>query len=44
MSNTRLSSPDHDATAEILRLKRKLAATHQKLDEARVGHSRKKIP
>jgi hypothetical protein len=38
--------PDLDAspsTAEILRLKRKLAATHQELDEAHVGR-RKKIP
>ena len=43
MDNT---SPDPDAppsTVEILRLKRKLAATHQELDEARVGR-RKKIP
>ena len=34
--------PDSEA-AEILRLKRKLAATHQELDEAR-GSRPKKIP
>jgi hypothetical protein len=49
MSETRLSPPcdsaTHDGSAdpEILRLRRKLAATKQELDEARNGRP-KKIP
>ena len=38
MSNTtRFSPPASPPTTEVLRLKRKLAATHRELDEARVG-------
>jgi hypothetical protein len=38
VSHTNSSS---EYTAEILRLKRKLAATHQELDETRCGRSKK---
>jgi len=44
MSNTRFSEspPASPLTTEVLRLKRKLAATHRELDEARVS-GRKRI-
>jgi len=43
--SVRMSAPHDDSSevTEILRLKRKLAATHQELDEAR-GSLPKKIP
>jgi hypothetical protein len=47
MSGSARGSPVDDSpsesTAEVLRLKRKLAVAHQKLDEAR-GDRLKKIP
>jgi hypothetical protein len=42
-SQDRISESDSAEAAEILRLKRKLAVTHQELDEARCGRL-KKIP
>ena len=41
-NHTSLDPGASPSTVEILRLKRKLAATHQELDDARVGR-RKKI-
>ena len=44
--SVRMDAPDDNSSesvAEILRLKRKLAASHQELDEAR-GSLPKKIP
>jgi hypothetical protein len=40
---SRLDGFSSSTTTEVLRLKRKLAATHQELDEARGGRPKKSL-